>query len=110
MTEFAVLLFIKQRQDSKDGAVSKVKNAENFKEIINSENSGTEKIDFQEPSKEKILANRKISGNAMDHNERNKRTRTNDFCALPFYTQTDLCAFLVFNIIYLLFNCIYWLY
>ena len=108
MTEFAVLLFIKRRQDSKDGAVSKVKNGEKFKEIINLENTGTEKIDFQEPSKEKILAKRKRSGNAIHHNER--YNRINDLYALPFYTQTDLCAFLVFHIIYVIFNCIYWLY
>ena len=108
IAEFAVLLFIKQRRDSKDLSMSIDMNGTNLNDISSSRMAGPQKDKAQESSKKKIISRRKQSGEIVHHNGRKKGL--DEFYALPIHNRIDLFVLFLFNIGYLFFNCIYWMY
>ena len=108
IAEFAVLLFIKQRRDSKDLSMSIDMNGTNLNDISSSRMAGPQKDKAQESSKKKIISRRKKPGEILHRNGRKKGLY--ELCTLPIYNRIDLFALFLFNIGYLFFNCIYWMY
>ena len=80
----------------------------NGTDISSSRMAGPQKENAQESSKKKIMPRRKKPGEIVHRNGRKKGLY--ELCTLPIYNRIDLFALFLFNIGYLFFNCIYWMY
>ena len=83
-------------------------NGNNLNDISSSRMAGPQKENAQESSKKKIIPRRKKPGEIVHRNGRKKGLY--ELCTLPIYNRIDLFALFLFNIGYLFFNCIYWMY
>ena len=83
-------------------------NGTNLNEIRCSPMAGPQKENAQETSKKKIISRKKKHGETVYRNGRKKGL--DEFHALPIHNRIDLFVLFLFNIGYLFFNCIYWIY
>ena len=108
LSEFAFLLFIKQWHCLKHETMSTDTSCRNWEEGVESQMDGFVIFNDNSPHKlsnANIISRRKRAAQSIHQNERNKQ-----FNGLTIYTQIDLCVFVVFNLSFLIFNGIYWMY
>ena len=81
-------------------------NGTNLKDICSSRMAGPQKENAQESSKKKIIPRRKKPGEIVHRNGRKKGL----YELWPIHNRIDLFVLFLFNLSYLFFNCIYWMY